>query len=161
MPNNIKNKLNSQNKQERLNKVIALINKFPNLRSANAIKEKYEIEYHEVLDRSTLSRYLSNPPFEKRDGYYRITLEEHLLKKEHMLSTLLNEAEATIITDYELLFISLKKDLASTIAHYLETHPTLQQFVLGIIPCSHSLMIFCKQGYKQTLHDAINNLLSN
>lgn len=161
MKNDIRNKTNSQNKQERLNKVIALINKFPNLRSANAIKEKYETEYHENLDRSTLSRYLSNAPFEKRDGYYRVILEEQLLKKEQLLSTLLNEAEATLITNYDLLFISLNKDFSSTIAHYLEDHTTLQPFILGIIPCTHSLMIFCKQGYKQTLHDTINALLSS
>ncbi len=158
MINDAKNTFNSKKKEERINKVIALLQKYPRLNSANAIVETYKKEYGEIIERSTVARYLSTSQFIKKDGYYQVVLEDDALKKENLLSTLLTDAHAELVCDYELLFLTLDRDFSNTIAHYLENHVSLKPFVLAIVPHHTSIMIFCKSGYKDLVKTTILNL---
>lgn len=158
MTNDMQNKLNSKKKEERINKVIALLQKCPRLSSANEIVNAYKSEYNEIIERSTVSRYLSTSQFIKKDGYYRVVMEKEDLKKEALLGTLLAESQAEIVCDYELLFLTLTNDFSLTIAHYLENHLPLKPFILAIIPHHTSIMVFCKRGYKEIVATTIMSL---
>ena len=52
MTNDVKNTFNSTKKEERINKVIALLQKYPRLNSAHAIVTAYKTEYDEEIERS-------------------------------------------------------------------------------------------------------------
>lgn len=158
MTNDVKNTFNSTKKEERINKVIALLQKYPRLNSAHAIVTAYKTEYDEEIERSTVSRYLSTSQFIKKDGYYQAVLKDEDLKKEALLSTLLNDAHVEVVCDYELLFLTLDSSFSTTIAHYLENHTALKPFILAIIPHQASIMIFCKSGYKDIVQSTILNL---
>lgn len=153
-------KATSQDKKKRLENIKQLLATQHNLSSAQQVCDAYFDKFNVEIPLPSMSRYLGSSDFERHNGIYSVALKDGAEKKSQILSNLLTDANAQIINDYDTLFISLTNDFSTTIAHYLETHPSISDYVLGIIPYKTSLMIFCRPGHKQFIEDIITNLIS-
>lgn len=150
----------AQEKRQRIENIKLILAKRNDLKSAQDVCDAYSEKFSPPIPLPSMSRYLSSPDFERHDNYFRIAIKDDEAKKLQTLSSLLHDANAHIISEYDILFIGLTNDFSTTIAHYLENHVKISKHVLGIIPCPKSLMIFCHIGYKQEIEKEINNLLS-
>ena len=150
----------SQAKQQRITDIKSLLSKYPKLTSAKEVCKAYskEFPHNSPIPLPSMSRYLASSDFETYNGVYRAALKDDAEKKSQTLSNLLHDANAQVIDDYDILFISLDNDFSTTIAHYLENHTPLSNSVLGIIPYQQSLMIFCRPGSKQLIEFTIKDL---
>lgn len=153
-------KNSAQEKRQRIENIKLLLAQEQDLKSAQDVCDAYLKKFSSSIPIASMSRYLSLPDFERHDNFYRVAIKDVELKKLQILSSLLHDANAHIISEYDILFIGLTNDFSTTIAHYLENHAEISKHILGIIPCKKSLMIFCHIGYKQEIEKNINNLLS-
>lgn len=153
-------KTSSQDKKKRLENIKQLLATQHNLSSAQQVCDAYFDKFKLEIPLPSMSRYLASSDFERHNGIYRVALKDGEEKKSQILSSLLTDANAQIITPYDTLFISLDNDFSTTIAHYLENHPSISDSILGIIPYKTSLMIFCHPNKKQFIEDSITNLIS-
>ena len=153
-------KASSQDKKKRLENIKQLLAIQHNLSSAQQVCDAYFNEFSVEIPLPSMSRYLSSSDFERQNGIYCVAPKDGAEKKSQMLSNLLNDANAQIINTYDTLFISLDNDFSTIIAHYLESHPSISDSILGIIPYKTSLMIFCHPNKKQFIEDSITKLIS-
>ncbi|MBS5799525.1 MAG: hypothetical protein KID02_07195 [Clostridiales bacterium] len=153
-------KNSAQEKRKRIENIKLILAQRHDLKSAQDVCDAYSEKFSSSIPIASMSRYLSSPDFERHGNFYRVVIKDDETKKSEVLSSLLQNANAHIVSEYDILFISLTNDFSTTIAHYLENYSKISKHILGIIPCKKSLMIFCHIGYKQEVEKNINDLLS-
>lgn len=123
--------------------------------ASSMIKPFYEMFGYE-LDRSTISKHLKENKIVKIGGYYRLD-DSELTKKEVFTQNLFEQASLKLVSNYEVIFVTVEAKYSHLICQYLQEHEILKGHLLGIIPYQSSIMIFCEKDSKAIVESFINS----
>lgn len=146
-------------KEKTISNLLTLIRTNPPFKSADLMVPAFKYQFNYSLDRSTISRHLKDIGVTKVKGYYSITSNPEMEKKEALLRSLFKQSFLALIPNYEIIFLSVDSTFADFICHQLRTHDVFIEHTLGLVPHHNSIMIFCKEGSKEIIERVISSYI--
>lgn len=146
-------------KDKTASNLLTLIRTNPPFKSADLMVPAFKRQFGYSIDRSTISRHLKEIGVAKVKGYYSITSNPELEKKEALLRSLFKQSSLELIPNYEVIFLSVDSTFADFICHQLRTHDVFIEHTLGLVPHHNSIMIFCKEGSKEIIERVISSYI--
>lgn len=156
-----KNNLNETYlKETHIQNLKSLLDAKPNLRTAAEVLAEYKKLYKSAPSQPTMSRYLKEPCFEKKNGVYRnkLTVDENATN--NLFKTLASECDATLYDKFDMLFIQTNSCYASALGKFISSHTSIKDDILDILPTLSGILIICKSGKKTSVQGVINAYLS-
>lgn len=128
----------------------------PGFKSASEMIKPFFEMFGYKLDRSTISKHLKENKIVKIGDYYRLD-DSELTKKEVFAQNLFEQASLKLISDYEIIFVTVEPKYSHFICQHLQENEILKEHLLGIIPYQSSIMIFCQKESKAMVESFINS----
>lgn len=127
-------------------------------RTATDMIKPFHEKFKYKLDRTTISKHLKENNIVKKGGYYVVDNSD-LSKKETFTQDLFEQASLKLVSDYDIIFLTVDPKYSQFICQHLQEDETLKHYLLGIIPSYSSIMIFCQKDSKDKVESTIKAYL--